>query len=196
MLDTARSTAALHKEQYRACIQATDGMLQVTFCPDVPTKAADNVQLLKLPNLQLPLYTHSFLGFGQEAALTLASTAAVSKRLQATSTSPSNLGEAYTGQVRIVTCGQPSNSTKRVLMLGCYLTHNDGTFRYLNPYVTFMSPMPQPLSILLSRTLCCLLLWNMSCSGCRTSVGKVIYFINILPCLGCGGKCGSSEILA
>lgn len=65
-------------------------LLQVTFCPDVPTKAADNVQLLKLPNLQLPLYTHSFLGFGQEAALTLASTAAVSKMLQATTTTPSN----------------------------------------------------------------------------------------------------------
>ncbi|KAL3136987.1 hypothetical protein ABBQ32_006584 [Trebouxia sp. C0010 RCD-2024] len=55
---------------------------QVTFCPGVPTRAADNVQLLRLPNLQLPLYTHSFLGFGQEAALTLASTAAVSLRLQ------------------------------------------------------------------------------------------------------------------
>ncbi len=65
-------------------------LLQVTFCPGVPTKAADNVQLLKLPNLQLPLYTHSFLGFGQEAALTLASTAAVSKMLQATTTTPSN----------------------------------------------------------------------------------------------------------
>lgn len=58
-------------------------MLQVTFCPDLPAKAADNIQLLVLPNLQLPLYTHSFLGFGQEAALTLASTAAVGKRLQA-----------------------------------------------------------------------------------------------------------------
>ena len=68
-------------------------LLQVTFCPDVPTQPADNVQLLRLPNLQLPLYTHSFLGFGQEAALTLASTAAVSKRLQATTTSPSNAGE-------------------------------------------------------------------------------------------------------
>ncbi len=68
-------------------------LLQVTFCPDVPTKAADNVQLLKLPNLQLPLYTHSFLGFGQEAALTLASTAAVSKMLQATTTTPSNMSK-------------------------------------------------------------------------------------------------------
>ncbi|DBA73920.1 TPA: hypothetical protein ACH3X2_009569 [Trebouxia sp. C0005] len=67
---------------------------QVTFRPDVPSKAADNVQLLKLPNLQLPLYTHSFLGFGQEAALTLASTAAVSKMLQATTTTPSNTSEA------------------------------------------------------------------------------------------------------
>lgn len=57
-------------------------MLQVTFCPDLPAKAADNIQLLSLPNLQLPLYTHSFLGFGQEAALTLASTAAVGKRMQ------------------------------------------------------------------------------------------------------------------
>ena len=64
--------------------------MQVTFCPGVLTKTADNVQLLKLPNLQLPLYTHSFLGFGQEAALTLASTAAVSKRLQATTITPSN----------------------------------------------------------------------------------------------------------
>ncbi|DBB04521.1 TPA: Golgi apyrase [Trebouxia sp. C0004] len=66
---------------------------QVTFRPDVPTKAASNIQLLKLPNLQLPLYTHSFLGFGQEAALTLASTAAVSKMLQATTTTPSNTSE-------------------------------------------------------------------------------------------------------
>ena len=68
-------------------------LLQVTFCPNMPTEAADKVQLLRLPNLQLPLYTHSFLGFGQEAALTLASTAAVSKRLQATTTSPTNAGE-------------------------------------------------------------------------------------------------------
>lgn len=67
-------------------------MLQVTFCPDVPTKAADNVQLLKLPNLQLPLYTHSFLGFGQEAALTLASTAAVSMRLHEATASPIDSG--------------------------------------------------------------------------------------------------------
>lgn len=64
----------------------------MTFCPDVPTKAADNVQLLRLPNLQLPLYTHSFLGFGQEAALTLASTAAVSKRLQENTASPNPIG--------------------------------------------------------------------------------------------------------
>lgn len=67
-------------------------VLQVTFCPDVPTKAAENVQLLKLPNLQLPLYTHSFLGFGQEAALTLASTAAVSMRLHEATASPSDSG--------------------------------------------------------------------------------------------------------
>lgn len=60
-------------------------MLQVTFCPGMPAKAADNVHLLRLPQLQLPLYTHSFLGFGQEAALTLASTALVSQRLQASS---------------------------------------------------------------------------------------------------------------
>ena len=58
------------------------GLLQVTFCPELPAKAAENIQLLSLPNLNLPLYTHSFLGFGQEAALTLASTAAVGKRLQ------------------------------------------------------------------------------------------------------------------
>lgn len=57
--------------------------MQVTFCPELPAKAVDNIQLLSLPNLRLPLYTHSFLGFGQEAALTLASTAAVGKRLQA-----------------------------------------------------------------------------------------------------------------
>lgn len=67
-------------------------VVQVTFCPDVPTKAADNVQLLRLPNLQLPLYTHSFLGFGQEAALTLAVTAAVSKRLHETTVSPLQTG--------------------------------------------------------------------------------------------------------
>ena len=62
-----------------------DAGLQVTFCPDLPSKAADNIQLLSLPNLQLPLYTHSFLGFGQDAALTLASTAAVGKRIQVNS---------------------------------------------------------------------------------------------------------------
>ena len=66
--------------------------LQVTFCPDVPIAAADNVQLLKLPNLQLPLYTHSFLGFGQEAALTLASTAAVSMRLHEATATPLHTG--------------------------------------------------------------------------------------------------------
>lgn len=50
------------------------------------------MQLLKLPNLQLPLYTHSFLGFGQEAALTLASTAAVSLRLHEATASPLDSG--------------------------------------------------------------------------------------------------------
>ena len=60
----------------------------------MPAKAADNVQLLQLPNLQLPLYTHSFLGFGQEAALTLASTALVSKTVQASAAdSPDDKGD-------------------------------------------------------------------------------------------------------
>ena len=71
----------------------------MTFCPDVPTTTADNVQLLNLPNLQLPLYTHSFLGFGQEAALTLASTAAVSKQMQDTAAGPTQTGQPCTSSM-------------------------------------------------------------------------------------------------
>ena len=60
----------------------------------MPSKAADNVQLLRLPNLQLPLYTHSFLGFGQEAALTLAATALVSKTVQESTADSPNAGQS------------------------------------------------------------------------------------------------------
>ncbi|KAK9818195.1 hypothetical protein WJX72_008615 [[Myrmecia] bisecta] len=50
--------------------------IQVTFHVAKPVNDT-NVRILNLPHLGIPLYTHSFLGFGQETAQILAATAAL-----------------------------------------------------------------------------------------------------------------------